>query len=171
MPTRTGPRHAARRNARHRRALTRAEVVSAAISFTERDELDRMSMRALATDLGVTAMALYAHVADKDELLDEIIDHVLEREATPLPASTEWRAWFGDAASRLHGMLTRTPRLLDRYCRHPVGVSAALRRMEVGLEVLRRAGFDGRQSIAAYATVHTYTLGFAALDIARRKRG
>jgi AcrR family transcriptional regulator len=168
MPTTT---RAARRpvaNRSRRTPLRRDEIVDVAIGFAQRGELDAMTMRRVASDLGVTAMALYAHVVDKDELLDEIIDYVLAHDAAPLPGTTEWRTWFRDAASRLRSVLIEHPALLDRYCRHPVGVSAALRRMEVALEVLHRAGFDDTESAGAYATVHTYTLGFAALEIARR---
>ena len=123
-----------------RESLTRDQIVAVAIGFAERGELDGMTMRAIAAELNVTTMALYADVADKDELLDEIIDHVLESEAASPPASIDWCVWFVEASTRLRQALIRYPALLDRYCRHPVGVSAALRRMETALEVLRRAG-------------------------------
>jgi AcrR family transcriptional regulator len=148
--------------------LTRDEVTAVALAVAERGELDMLTMRSLAEELGVTAMALYSHVANKDDILDEIIDQMLEREAMPLPGDhRNWKAWTIEAAERLRGVLTRYPALLDRYCRRPVGVPAALRRMEASLEVLRRAGFDDEACIAAYTTIHTYTLGFTSLEIAR----
>ncbi len=149
--------------------LTRDEITATALRAAERGELDAMTMRSLADELGVTAMALYSHVASKDEILDEIIDAVLAHEAMPPPVDgADWKAWTLTAAERLQGVLVRYPALLDRYCRRPVGVPAALRRMEASLEVLRGAGFDADECVAAYATVHTYTLGFAALEIARQ---
>ena len=148
--------------------LTRAEIITAAIDATELGELESLTMRSLAEQLGVTAMALYAHVANKDEILDEIINQVLARDALPLPhRHADCRQWTIDSAEHLRGVLARYPALLDRYCRRPVGVPAALTRMETALEVLRRAGFDDTTCVATYATIHTYTLGFAALEIAR----
>ncbi len=129
-------------------------------------------MRSLAGELGVTAMALYSHVTNKDEILDEILNAVLSQEAMPEPVgAADWKTWTLTAAERLQEVLVRYPALLDRYCRRPVGVPAAIRRMDDSLEVLRRAGFDAEECVAAYATVHTYTLGFAALEIARRVSG
>jgi AcrR family transcriptional regulator len=154
---------------RQRRPLRRADIVATVLETARRGDLERMTMRGLAGELGVTAMALYAHVADKDDLIDEVIDHVLASEAAPLPPTTEWRAWFTHAAGRLRATLLRYPAVLERYRRRPVGVPAALRRMEVAFEVLGRAGFDDDQCAAAFATVHTYTLGFAALEIGRHE--
>ena len=152
--------------------LTRDEITATALRAAERGELDAMTMRSLADELGVTAMALYSHVANKDEILDEIIDAVLANVAMPPPVdAADWKAWTLTAAERLQGVLVRYPALLDRYCRRPVGVPAALRRMEASLEVLRGAGFHADECVAAYATVHTYTLGFAALEIARQVSG
>ena len=152
--------------------LTREEITAAALRAADDGELEALTMRRLAEELGVTAMALYTHVANKDEILDEIIDRVLAREALPLPRrAVDWKKWTIESAERLRGVLTSYPALLDRYCRRPVGVSAALRRMEAALEVLRRAGFDDDSRVAAYATIHTYTLGFAALEIARQASG
>lgn len=148
--------------------LTRADITTAALGAADRGELDLLTMRGLAEELGVTAMALYTHVENKDDILDQIIDRVLEREALELPDETEdWKAWTIAAAERLRSVLTQYPALLDRYCRRPVGVPAALSRMEAALAVLRTAGFGEEAAVAAYATIHTYTLGFAALEIAR----
>lgn len=160
-----------RRQRRDRRVppLTRDRVTGAALATAERGELDTLTMRSLAEELGVSAMALYGHVANKDEILDAILDRMLERDALPPPpAAAEWRIWTIEAAEGLRGVLTRYPALLDRYCRRPVGVPAALRRMELSLEVLRQAGFGGEACLAAYTTIHTYTLGFTALEIARK---
>ncbi len=148
--------------------LSRDKITAAALEAADRGELEALTMRGLADELGVTAMALYTHVENKDDILDEIIDRVLARDALPLPPhATDWQSWTLEAAQHLRAVLTAYPALLDRYRRRPVGVPAALRRMETALEVLRRAGFTDDQCVRAYAAIHTYTLGFAALEIAR----
>src|SRR5664279_1682714 len=74
--------------------LTRADITTAALEAADRGELDLLTMRGLAQELGVTAMALYSHVENKDDILDQIIDRVLQREALDLPDETEdWKAW------------------------------------------------------------------------------
>jgi len=71
-------------------------------------------------------------------------------------------------AEQLHRVLVDRPELLDRYCRRPVGVKMALERMEAALAVLADAGFGDAAAVDVFATVHTVTLGFTALEVARR---
>ena len=71
MRTSNGDEHQQGRRARARTGrdapLTRDEITATALRAAERGELDAMTMRSLADELGVTAMALYSHVANKDE--------------------------------------------------------------------------------------------------------
>ena len=123
--------------------LTRDDITSAALEAADRGELELLTMRGLAEELGVTAMALYTHVENKDDILDQIIDRVLAREALPVRTKPKTgRPGPIATAERLRSVLTRYPALLDRYCRRPVGVPAALSRMEAAFAVLRSAGFD-----------------------------
>jgi AcrR family transcriptional regulator len=146
--------------------LRREEIVATAIAAAERGELQQVTMRGLAEQLGVTPMALYAHVEDKDDLLDEVLDHVLRRDASPRPFSPDdgWRSWMIDFAEQLYAALAGHPALFDRYCRRPVGAPAALERMEAATTVLSTAGFDDDASVDVYANVIMLVLGFTALD-------
>lgn len=152
-----------------RRPLSRQRIVDAALLITRRGGLGALSMRALADELGVSPMALYAHVADKDEIVDALLDDALARHAPPPPPSADWRAWMVDFAEQLHAFLVDRPELLDRYCRSPVGVAAALDRMEAALAVLVAAGFDDEGAVDVFATVQTVTVGFTTLELARRR--
>jgi AcrR family transcriptional regulator len=153
---------------RRNEPLTRGEIVATAIRTARDGALSTLSMRGLAQELKVSPMALYAHVADKDEILDEILDDALAGEARPAPPSPDWRAWMTHFAEQLHRVLVDRPELLDRYCRRPVGVTTALERMEAALAVLAAAGFDDDEAVEVFAAVHTVTLGFTALEVARR---
>jgi AcrR family transcriptional regulator len=155
-----------RRDRARRQPLRRADIVDAAIRESEAGRLGGMTMRGLATGLRVTPMALYAHVANKDEILDEVLDHALRSQ--PLPTHSEWKAWITGFARDLHEMLCANPALLDRYLRRPVGVPAAIVRMEAAIATLRAAGFDDSQCIDIYASVHACTVGFSALEVTRR---
>ena len=73
-----------------RAPLDRARVLQAAIALADRDGFDALSMRALASELGVVPMALYKHVADKDDLIAGMIDTLVAGYGTP-PADEPWR--------------------------------------------------------------------------------
>lgn len=73
-----------------RKRLDQRAVVSEAIAFADEEGLEAVSMRALAARLGVVPMALYRHVADKDDLLGRMIDQIIEGYTAP-PAGGTWR--------------------------------------------------------------------------------
>lgn len=70
--------------------LNRAQVLAAGVSLADREGLDVLSMRRLAADLGVVPMALYKHVADKNDLIAGMIDLVVSGYAQPA-ADLPWR--------------------------------------------------------------------------------
>ncbi|PZQ88250.1 MAG: TetR/AcrR family transcriptional regulator [Leifsonia xyli] len=74
-----------------RRRLDRATVVREAIALADEDRLDALNMRALAARLGVVPMALYKHVADKDDLIARMVDLLIESYPSP-EAAGDWRA-------------------------------------------------------------------------------
>lgn len=82
--------------------------MDAAVELADAGGLPAASMRAVAESLGVTPMALYKHVADRSQLVDEMLDHVLA--STPdIPATADWRGAVRDrilatrATLRSHG--------------------------------------------------------------------
>jgi AcrR family transcriptional regulator len=77
--------------------LSRERVLRAAVALADTEGLDALSMRRLSAELGVVPMALYKHVADKDELLDGMVDAVLA-EIPTLARGAGGRGEAGDAA-------------------------------------------------------------------------
>lgn len=71
-------------------ALDRSRVLSAGIDLAAREGIDAVSMRALASQLGVVPMALYKHVADKDDLVGGIVDTIVAAYDPP-PPGLSWR--------------------------------------------------------------------------------
>jgi AcrR family transcriptional regulator len=71
-------------------ALTREGVLRTAVALADRGGVEAASMRKIAHELGVVPMALYKHVANKDELLDGMID-VVVGEIDPPPTDLEWK--------------------------------------------------------------------------------
>lgn len=128
---------------------------------------EEMTIRSLASALGVAPMSLYRHVRDKDDLLDEVVDRLLARAWRPRAAPDDWRRWISEAADKFRRFLVIQPAALHVYLRHPVVSPAAIARMEAMMAVLRQAGVDDQAAQRAYAAVHTYTIGFAALEASR----
>ncbi len=126
-----------------------------------------MTIRSLAADLGVAPMTLYRHVRDKDDLLDEVTAQLLAECWRPVADPGDWQAWVAEAAERLRDFLVTQPAALHVYLRHPVVSPPAIARMEAMLGVLREAGFDDESARRAYGAIHTYTIGFAALESSR----
>lgn len=147
--------------------ICREDIVRAAMEVITAGGYEQMSIRSLAASLGVAPMSLYRHIRDKDDLLEEIVDRLLARAWRPAAAEDDWRAWITEAASRLRDFLVSEPAALHVYLSHPVVSPAAVDRMNAMLSVLRRTGIDEQTARSAYGTLHTYTIGFAALEAAR----
>jgi TetR/AcrR family tetracycline transcriptional repressor len=128
---------------------------------------EEMTIRSLATDLGVAPMSLYRHVRDKDDILDEVVDRLLARVWRPSAREHDWEEWVTQAADKLRRFLVTQPAALHVYLRHPVVSPAAISRMNAMMDVLRRTLPDEDAARRAYASIHTYTVGFAALESSR----
>lgn len=160
MPN-AGPPRAARGS------ISREAIVQVATRLVGERGFEQLTVRALAAEMGVAPMSLYRHVASKDDLLDEVVDGLLEVAWEPDVPQQQWRRYVLDAADRLRGFLVGQPAALHVYLRHPVTSPAALRRMDAVLEALRAGGCSPARAASAYATLQTYTIGFAALEAAR----
>ena len=147
--------------------ISREDVIEAAMKIVAAGGYEEMSIRSLAASLGVAPMSLYRHIRDKDDLLDEVVDRLLASVWRPAAAEDDWHAWITEAASRLREFLASQPAALHVYLRHPVVSPAAVDRMNAMMGVLRQAGIDEETARSAYGTLHTYTVGFAALEAAR----
>jgi TetR/AcrR family tetracycline transcriptional repressor len=173
MPERgqAAPPSAPQQDASARRApwgtISRDDIVRAAVKMVKAGGYEEMTVRGLAAELGVAPMSLYRHIRDKDDLLDEVVDRLLAPAWRPSAAEDDWRAWVTEAAAKLRHFLVRQPAALHVYLRHPVVSPAAVERMNTMIDVLRRAGAGEQTAQRAYAALHTYTLGFAALEASR----
>src|SRR5947209_14589809 len=68
-----------------RKPLSRERILETALAFVDEHGLETLSMRKLAQSLGYEAMSLYNHVANKDDLVDGLLDHVLAEMDPPAP--------------------------------------------------------------------------------------
>lgn len=89
--------------------LNRKTVVRAAIAIADAEGIGTLSMRRISTELQVSTMALYRHVASKDELLAEMIDQVYGEMVLPGPPHADWRQTLELALHREWGIFRRHP--------------------------------------------------------------
>jgi TetR/AcrR family tetracycline transcriptional repressor len=147
--------------------ISREDIIRAAVKTVRAGGYEKMTIRSLAAELRVAPMSLYRHIRDKDDLLDEVVDRLLARAWRPSAAEDDWQAWVTEAAAKLRVFLVSQPAALHVYLQHPVVSRAALERMNAMMDVLRRTGADEETARRAYGAVHTYTIGFAALEASR----
>jgi AcrR family transcriptional regulator len=126
-----------------RTRLTRAVVVDRALALADAAGLEALTIRKLATELGVTPMALYWHFRGKDELLEGLADRLWSEVDLTLDPSAPWEDQLRALLESLL-MVLRThpaaPALLARS--NIVNSEAGLNALEVALELLRTAGFS-----------------------------
>ena len=130
------------------------------------DRPTSLTIRGLAERLGVAPMSLYRHVRDKEDLLGEVVDVLLDGLWQPAVPESNARAWIAEASDRLRRFLVEQPAALHVYLRRPLVSPVALVRMDALLRVLRRICRTDQDAQAAYAAIHTDTVGFAALEAA-----
>lgn len=94
--------------ARTREPLSRKRILAAAVALADDGGVAALSMRKIAAALGVVPMALYKHVANKDELLDGMIDAVVG-EIDPPAAGVEWKRAVRGRVLSARRMLLRHP--------------------------------------------------------------
>ncbi|WP_433462088.1 TetR/AcrR family transcriptional regulator [Spirillospora sp. CA-128828] len=91
-------------------ALSRERIVAEAIRFLDEEGLEALSMRSLAVRLGTAATSLYRHVANKDELIELIVDELYGELRVPAPAgAADWREPLAGCAQSLRAMIIRHP--------------------------------------------------------------
>jgi len=140
--------------------LTRDEVVRTGVALADESGVDSLSMRKLGEAVGVEAMSLYNHVANKSDLLDGMVDVVFAE--IDLPSDDAgWRS-----AMRQRALSAR--RVLGRH-RWAIGLMesrkspgpATLRHHDAVLGCLRRGGFSIELTAHAYSLLDSYIYGFA----------
>jgi len=147
-----------------RRSLNRERVVAEALAVISTDGAQALSMRALASRLGVVPGALYRHVRSKEQLYDLILDAVLAEVDCQADPALPWTAQVTALAHRLRAVLENHPGIAALLkTRDPLG-PASLALAEAFLAPLHAAGLPGRQAARAFRLIYDYTLGFALAD-------
>jgi AcrR family transcriptional regulator len=140
--------------------LNRDRVLRVAVTLADSGGIESLTMRKLGVELGVEAMSLYNHVANKADLLDGMIDIVFAEIELPT-GETDWRAAMRRRAVSARDVLSRhrwaTGLMESRTTPGP----ATLRHHDTVLGILRGAGFSIELAAHAYSALDSYIYGFA----------
>ncbi|MFG1870572.1 TetR/AcrR family transcriptional regulator C-terminal domain-containing protein [Micromonospora arborensis] len=142
--------------------LSRERIVAVAIAVADADGMAELSMRRVATELGVATMSLYRYVASKDELVLHMIDAVLGDEEVPSRSTEGWRADLA-AIARLEWRLFR---------RHPwLAPAMSITRPQLSpntvaiadgvLHALEGFGLDSETQLYVHLTLFSFGRGLA----------
>jgi AcrR family transcriptional regulator len=134
-------------------------VLRAAIVLADRGGIEALSMRKLAQKLGVEAMSLYNHVANKDDLLDGILESVAS-EIDLAPDAADWKAAMRRRAISAHEVLSDHPWACSLWMSGTSSGRARLRFADAVLRGLREAGFSPDLTYHGFHVIQSYILGF-----------
>jgi AcrR family transcriptional regulator len=153
VPSRSSP------SPESRAPLTRERVLGAAVQLADADGIESLTMRKLGLRLGVEAMSLYNHVANKDDLLDGMVDLVVSE--IDLPAdSVDWKEAMRRRAISARSVFARHPWASGLIDSRESSGPARLRYLDWVLGTLRRAGFTLELASRAFSILDSYIYGF-----------
>jgi AcrR family transcriptional regulator len=140
--------------------LTRERVLLTGLALADEHGLDWLSMRKLGQALGVEAMSLYHHVANKEDLIDGMIDLVFAE--IELPSSDDdWKTAMRARARSARRVLSRHRWATGLLESRSTPGAANLRHHDAVIGCLRRAGFPIALVAHAYSALDSYIYGFA----------
>ena len=158
MPTKTDSK------TERRAPLSRERVLRAAVALADQSGIESLTMRRLGQELGVEAMSLYNHVANKDDILDGIVDLVLSDIDVP-PSGTDWKPAMRHRAISAHEVLLAHPwaamLIMSRYNIGP----GMTRYLDATLGRLREGGFSIEGALDAWNTLDSHLYGFTLQEL------
>ncbi|HEX3266965.1 MAG TPA: TetR/AcrR family transcriptional regulator C-terminal domain-containing protein [Gaiellaceae bacterium] len=143
--------------------LSREAILEAAVELVDEQGLGALSMRSLASRLGVEAMSLYHHVPSKEALLDGIVEVVLDDVAAS--GRRGWRPTLRELAHRYRDVSRRHPRVLLLFSSRTLTMPSWRRAVEDTLAALRSGGFSDQETVHAYRVFWAYIVGYVLAEL------
>ncbi|QXE34008.1 TetR/AcrR family transcriptional regulator [Streptomyces sp. GMY02] len=143
-----------------RETLTRQRVLRAAVELADTGGLETLSMRKLGEAVGVEAMSLYNHVANKEDLLDGMVDLVFDEVELPTPGD-EWRQAMRQRAVSMRQVLSRHRWAIALMESRSNPGPATLRHHDAVLGCLRQGGLSLTLTAHAVSVLDSFIYGFA----------
>jgi AcrR family transcriptional regulator len=148
-----------------RKPLNRDRILRAAVELADGFGVEALTMRRLGEELGFEAMSLYRYVANKNDLLDGMLDLVLAEWQLP-ETQGDWTEAIRTSARSVHDALRRHPWAARLLMTGSHLRPARLRYMDRLLATLREGGFDEAATYHVYHLLDGYIFGFSLWEIA-----
>jgi AcrR family transcriptional regulator len=142
-----------------RAPLSRERVLGAAVALADEGGLEALTMRKLGRRLGVEAMSLYNHVANRDDILDGMIDLVVNEIDLP-PQEVDWREAMRRRAISARDVFSRHPWASILIDSRESSGPERLRYFDWVIGTLRQAGFSLELAVRAFSLLDSYIYGF-----------
>ena len=139
---------------------TRQQVLAAAIDLADHDGIEALSMRKLSQHLGGAPMSLYNHIANKDDLLDGMIDAVFSEIELP-SGEDSWKTAMRQRAISIRTILSRHRWAIGLMNARTSPGPATLRHHNAVIRSLRNAGFSVQLAAYGISALDSYIYGFA----------
>ena len=149
---------------RQRVPLSRERVLLEAVALADENGIGTLTMRRLANRLHVEPMSLYHHVANKDEILDGMVDFVFREIELP-STRVEWKTAMRQRATSARDTLRRHPWATGLMESRAAPGPATLRHHDAVIDCLRNAGFTIELTAHAFSAIDSYLYGFAMQEL------
>lgn len=146
--------------------LSRESVTEAAIDFLEARGIEKLTMRALASEIGCGTMSLYSHIKNRGDLLDSIVETLAKRAGFPEIAAQTHQSWQEVVtATQLayRDLALRYPRSFELLALAPFDVAPVVGHLEGLVEALQRAGLSTEWAYEVLGAIDAYGTGFLAV--------
>jgi AcrR family transcriptional regulator len=152
---------------RRREPVTRDRILRAALHVMDEEGLEAVTMRRLGRELGVEAMSLYNHVADKEAILEGILEVVMDDFEFP-DETGDWEADVRAGARAWRRLMTAHPTVIALFAesKHPASSPERLRPMEWAFEILGRGGLSEIEVVHAFRAFGGYIMGSVLNEVA-----
>jgi AcrR family transcriptional regulator len=141
------------------RSLAPERIAAAALAIVDRDGLSALTMRALATELGLGTMSAYRYVDGREELERLVVDSVLSTVDFDVPEKLPWDERILVLAERVRTAVAAHPSVVPLLVLHRHECEANRRFGETMLAILTGAGFDGVERVIAFRALLSYVVG------------
>lgn len=147
-----------------REPVTKERIFSAALALIDSEGVEALTMRRLAKDLGVEAMALYHHVPNKEAIYDGVVELAVVN-AGHMEITEDWMTNLVNGAELFRYAIGEHPRVMPLITNRTLKASPLLGMIEGPLAMLTQGGFEGQALIDAYHAYLAYLFGWSLLAV------
>jgi AcrR family transcriptional regulator len=157
-----------------RDSLSREALLEAGLRIARREDLERLTLKKLADEFGVTPMAVYRHFKNKAEIIDGVLDLFVHEAAVTDHEGAEnpddWQRWIHLTFAAMRLALLETPSVIPLLGTSYSFGPGAMAVLEETLGVLRNAGLSQHAAVEAFLSLASYTIGAVGCEAAWERR-